>query len=50
MEYTIQQLAKKWKCSIRTARRRIEKAGYKTEIRTEFVKQKQKVTFVTIED
>ena len=50
MEYTIKELAEKWKVSLRTARRRIEHAGYKTEIRTVLVEQNQHVTFVTIED
>jgi len=50
MEYTIKELAKKWKCSRRTALRRVESAGYKTEIRETYVTQKQKVMFITIGD
>jgi hypothetical protein len=50
LEYTINQLAKKWKCSRRTALRRVEAAGYKTEIRLTDVTQKQRVMFIELED
>ena len=50
MEYTYKELADKWRCSIRTARRRVEQAGYKTEEKIVLVKQHQKVVFITLED
>ena len=48
VEYTVKELAKKWKCSRRTALRRIKAEGYKTELREADVTQKQKVLFIEI--